>query len=150
MTAQFRRAKELFDPPGLQLYDHLLSIYNQTYDVNTETDKLHIICENLHLMNVGDIKQESLALHKMVVDMGGHFEKSTQQMSTVLKKIEDFMLMESANVIVSSSEDSHAHTDEPYTKLCSQSLVIPDEFRCPISLELMKDPVIICTGQVCT
>jgi hypothetical protein len=25
---------------------------------------------------------------------------------------------------------------------------IPDEFRCPISLELMKDPVIVSTGQV--
>lgn len=57
--------------------------------------------------------------------------------------------MESGNNIVSPSEDFSHHTDEPYLKLCPQSLVIPDEFRCPISLELMKDPVIICTGQVC-
>lgn len=28
------------------------------------------------------------------------------------------------------------------------SLVIPEDFRCPISLELMKDPVIVSTGQV--
>lgn len=27
------------------------------------------------------------------------------------------------------------------------SLVIPDDFRCPISLELMRDPVIVATGQ---
>lgn len=29
-----------------------------------------------------------------------------------------------------------------------QSLQIPEDFRCPISLELMKDPVIVSTGQV--
>lgn len=27
--------------------------------------------------------------------------------------------------------------------------VIPEDFRCPISLELMNDPVIVATGQVC-
>ncbi|GER48799.1 U-box domain-containing protein [Striga asiatica] len=29
----------------------------------------------------------------------------------------------------------------------SDSVVIPDDFRCPISLELMRDPVIVATGQ---
>lgn len=28
------------------------------------------------------------------------------------------------------------------------SRAIPDDFRCPISLELMRDPVIVATGQV--
>lgn len=28
------------------------------------------------------------------------------------------------------------------------SCVIPDDFRCPISLEIMRDPVIVATGQV--
>lgn len=27
-------------------------------------------------------------------------------------------------------------------------LVVPDDFKCPISLDLMKDPVIVATGQV--
>ncbi|KAG0458329.1 hypothetical protein HPP92_023486 [Vanilla planifolia] len=29
----------------------------------------------------------------------------------------------------------------------NESLVIPEDFRCPISLELMRDPVIVSTGQ---
>ncbi|MED6181723.1 hypothetical protein PIB30_021993 [Stylosanthes scabra] len=147
VTVQFGRGRELFDPPGLQLYDDLLSICNQSYDVIPEQDKLHIICEKLHFTRVGDIKQELIALDKMFVDMGDQFEKSTQNISTVLKKIEDFILTESADVNTLSSDDSSTQADESYTKLCSQSLVIPDEFRCPISLELMKDPVIISTGQ---
>ncbi|KAK7255866.1 hypothetical protein RIF29_29291 [Crotalaria pallida] len=147
VTAQFRRAKEHFDPPGLQLYELLLSIFNQSHDLNTESAELHVVCEKLHITNVKDIKHESLALHKMVADTGGHLEKSTQKMLVLLKKIEDFLLTESVNFFVLPSEDSPPNTDEMYTKLCTQSLVIPDEFRCPISLELMKDPVIICTGQ---
>lgn len=58
--------------------------------------------------------------------------------------------MESGNNIVSPTEDFSRHTHEPYAKLCPESLHIPYEFRCPISLVIMKDPVIICTGQVCT
>lgn len=31
----------------------------------------------------------------------------------------------------------------------SDAIVIPDDYLCPISLELMRDPVIVATGQVC-
>jgi len=150
VTTQFRRAKEKFDPPGLQLYEQLLSVYNQSYDVNTETAELRLICEKLQFINVDDVKQESLALEKMGVERWDHSQKRIQDMSlVVLKKIQDFLMEESGNIIVPPSEDICRQTEESFVKSCTQSLVIPDEFRCPISLELMKDPVIICTGQVC-
>ncbi|XP_045792939.1 U-box domain-containing protein 13-like isoform X2 [Trifolium pratense] len=162
VTAQFRRAKEQFDLPCVELYEHLLSIYNQSCDVNTEPAALRLICEKLQFVSLEDIKQESIAIHKMIVDGHGFFEKSevfeenTQGLSIVLKKIEDFLLKESENngggcfektTQVLSSGDLPPHTDETCMKLCCQSLVVPEEFRCPISLELMKDPVIISTGQ---
>lgn len=31
---------------------------------------------------------------------------------------------------------------------CSNHIAIPEDFRCPITLELMRDPVIVSTGQV--
>ncbi|WJX81802.1 non-specific serine/threonine protein kinase [Trifolium repens] len=162
VTAQFGRAKEQFDSPCLELYEHLLPIYNQSCDVNTEPAALRLICEKLQFVNVEDIKQESIAIHKMIVDGRGvlekseGFEKNAQGLSIVLKKIEDFLSKESENngggcfekaTKVLSSGDSPPHTDETCVKLCCQSLVVPEEFRCPISLELMKDPVIISTGQ---
>jgi hypothetical protein len=165
VTAQFGRAKEQFDSPCLELYEHLLPIYNQSCDVNTEPAALRLICEKLQFVNVEDIKQESIAIHKMIVDGRGvlekseGFEKNAQGLSIVLKKIEDFLSKESENngggcfekaTKVLSSGDSPPHTDETCVKLCCQSLVVPEEFLCPISLELMKDPVIISTGQVCT
>ncbi|CAJ2670317.1 unnamed protein product [Trifolium pratense] len=162
VTAQFRRAKEQYDPACLELYEHLLPIYNQSCDVNTETAALRLICEKLQFVSVEDIKQESIALHKMIVDGRGVFEKSgdfennRQGLSIVLKKIEDFLLKESENngggcfektTQVLSSGDLPPQTEETCVKLCCQSLVVPEVFRCPISLELMKDPVIISTGQ---
>jgi hypothetical protein len=39
-------------------------------------------------------------------------------------------------------------SDKP-SKDNSTSPVIPDAFRCPISLTLMNDPVMVSTGQVC-
>lgn len=144
MTAQFKRAKDNFDPPGFELHELLVSIFKQGCDVNNAGPaELRLICEKLQIMNAEDLKQESIALCKMVEDKGGCFEKNMQEMSMVLKKFEDFMLMESADF------GSSPRTGELCWKLSSQLPVIPDEFRCPISLELMKDPVIICTGQVC-
>lgn len=159
MAAQFRRAKEHFVPPGQELYEHLLSIYNQSCDVTTESDALCLICEKLQFVSAEDIKQESLALHKVIVDRGGYYEKSLQGLAAVLRKIEDFLLKDSENkgdgwfekrTQVLSSGDLPLHTNEQCVNLCCQSPVVPEEFRCPISLELMKDPVIISTGQVCT
>lgn len=156
VLAQFRRAKEHFDPPGLELYEHLLSIYNQSCDVNAELAALRLICEKLKYVSVEDIKQESLALHKMIVDEGGCYEKSAQRLSMVLKKIEEFLLKESENngggcfeksTQVLLSGDLPPPTDETCVKSGCQSPVVPEEFRCPISLDLMKDPVIISTGQ---
>ncbi|CAL5192055.1 unnamed protein product [Lathyrus oleraceus] len=156
VAAQFRRAKEHFVPPGQELYEHLLSIYNQSCDVTTESDALRLICEKLQFVTAEDIKQESLALHKVIVDRGGYYEKSLQGLAAVLRKIEDFLLKDSENkgdgwfekhTQVLSSGDLPLHTSEQCVNLCCQSPVVPEEFRCPISLELMKDPVIISTGQ---
>lgn len=102
-------------------------------------------------MDIADLTQESLALHEMVSasdgDPGGRFEK----MSILLKRIKDFMLTENPE-FGSSKEQSHPRTGGQTSagKKNISSLHIPEDFRCPISLDLMKDPVIVSTGQVFT
>ncbi|KAJ7942448.1 RING-type E3 ubiquitin transferase [Quillaja saponaria] len=118
VNTQFGRAKERLEAPDLELYEYLLSTYNHSYDANTDPAVLRIICERLQLMDIETIKKESLALHEM----------------------EEF-----SNVTASASKGCSPHAGEKYTG--RRSLVIPDDFRCSISLELMKDPVIISTGQ---
>ncbi|KAK1390052.1 RING-type E3 ubiquitin transferase [Heracleum sosnowskyi] len=49
------------------------------------------------------------------------------------------------NVDTTQTENSSEKNSEENTK--TSSPVIPDDFLCPISLEVMRDPVIVATGQ---
>uniref|UniRef100_A0A5B7AYL7 U-box domain-containing protein 12 n=1 Tax=Davidia involucrata TaxID=16924 RepID=A0A5B7AYL7_DAVIN len=147
--AQFGRTKERTTAPDLELYEYLFSIYNQSNDVDTDPTILRTLCEKLEVMSVEDLKEESLALHEMVVASGRDEEESTEKMSMLLKKFEDFLQAENPNISISACENCSG-SDQACTDLSPnspKSPVVPDDFRCPISLELMKDPVIICTGQ---
>lgn len=97
------------------------------------------LSEMLHLRTINDLKKESLAFHELIItsdgDVGDHFEK----MQALLKKLKDLVLTENPEVDNSERDKSMIKHRSP---------VIPDDFRCPISLELMKDPVIVSTGQV--
>lgn len=143
--AQLKRAKERVDMPDDEFYNEVHSLYNSSHDPSAELDILGRLSEKLHLMTITDLTQESLALHEMVASGGGqdpgeHIEK----MSMLLKKIKDFVQTQNPEMgppVTTKLIDSNG---EP------RPVNIPDEFRCPISLELMKDPVIVATGQVAT
>ncbi|KAJ6815396.1 U-box domain-containing protein 12 [Iris pallida] len=74
----------------------------------------------------------------MVISSGGNPDDSLEEMSTLLKKIKDCLLLETH-----LPENIESRT----SSFKYRSPVIPDDFRCPISLELMRDPVIVSTGQ---
>ncbi|KAF5476056.1 hypothetical protein F2P56_007799 [Juglans regia] len=145
---QFKRAKERIDAPDLELYEELLSIYDKSNDIDTDAGALRILCEKLKFMEVEDIKEESLALQQMVGFHDEGVDDTVKKMSMLLKKFEHYLQTEYCNISPSSSNNNSARcSDQECTEKCSQSPVVPEDFRCPISLELMKDPVIISTGQ---
>lgn len=147
VLSQFKRARGRNDAQDVELYSNLHTLYNNSKDLATDPSILKGLAEKLQLMNVDDLTQESLALHEMVSasdgDPGGRFEK----MSILLKKIKDFMLTENPEIGASSKEQSHTGGQATAGKKDISSLPIPEDFRCPISLDLMKDPVIVSTGQ---
>ncbi|RDX63010.1 U-box domain-containing protein 13, partial [Mucuna pruriens] len=150
VLAQFRRAKGRVDEvPDVELYGDLLSLYNKSNDAATDPTVLKSLAEKLQLIGIADLTQESLALHEMVVASGGDPGASIEKMSMLLKKIKDYAQIENLEVddnvggnTLSSSCCKKGAIEKNY-----QPPVIPDDFRCPISLELMKDPVIVSTGQ---
>ncbi|KAJ4978365.1 hypothetical protein NE237_009145 [Protea cynaroides] len=148
VLAQFRRAKGRVDAPDVELYEDLLNVYNKSSDPDIDPAVLRRLAEKLQLLGVNDIKQESLALHEMVLLNAGDPGESIEKMSMLLKKVKDFMLTENPDTGVPESEKSPSSGNtHPSADVNLKSLVIPDDFRCPISLELMKDPVIVSTGQ---
>jgi hypothetical protein len=127
-----------------------LSLYNKSNDVATDPAVLRRLAEKLQLMGIAELKQESLALQDMVDASGGDPGESFEKMSMLLRKIKDFVQTENPNMDAPAGEKSNppSCSGQLSTDKNSKAPVIPDDFRCPISLELMKDPVIVSTGQV--
>ncbi|KAG4385301.1 hypothetical protein GLYMA_12G063700v4 [Glycine max] len=149
VLAQFRRAKGRVDEPDVRLYEDMLSVYNNSSDAATDPSVLSQLAEKLKLMGIADLTQESLALHEMVASSGGDPGARIEKMSMLLKKIKDFVQIE--NLVKDDNLGGKGIFSKVYglgtNEKSHQAPVIPDDFRCPISLELMKDPVIVSTGQ---
>ncbi|CAL1361316.1 unnamed protein product [Linum trigynum] len=145
---QFRRAKGKFEFPDTGLYFDLFKLHGETTDASEDHALLRRLSEKLQLTGIDELTQESLALHEMVSATGGDPEEKIEKMWMLLKKIKNFVQTENPNLDAPGgkgapqSSSGQASTDENH-----KVLVIPDDFRCPISLELMKDPVIVSTGQ---
>ncbi|KAF8397729.1 hypothetical protein HHK36_016651 [Tetracentron sinense] len=133
--AQFRRAKGRMDSPDLQLYMDLTIAQKEKHP---NPAILRGLSEKLQLRTINDLKKESLALQEMVLSSGGDPGDCLEEMSLLLKKLKDSVLAGNPETDTYESEKSLVKHRSP---------VIPDDFRCPISLELMKDPVIVSTGQ---
>jgi hypothetical protein len=134
--AQFRRAK------GRQeLQDHQLEVDLAIAQREKDPDRaiLKRLSEKLHLQTIDDLKKESLAFHELVIASGGDPGDWFKKMASLFKKLKDYVQTE--NPEIDSAEAGKG-------MIKHRSPVIPDDFRCPISLELMKDPVIVSTGQV--
>lgn len=101
------------------------------------------LSEKLHLRTADDLKKELLAIHEMVISCGGVPEGVSEEyietMSFLLRKIKDCVPMDNPDLDAAEIDKSSFKHRSP---------IIPDDFRCPISLELMQDPVIVSTGQV--
>ncbi|XP_044506961.1 U-box domain-containing protein 13-like [Mangifera indica] len=149
VLSQFRRAKGRVDAPDVKLYEDLLSLYNKKNDAEMDTAVIRRLAEKLQLMGIADLTQESLALHEMVASTGGDPGERIEKMSMLLKKIKDFVQTDNPNLDAPSREKnlSPSHFGKASSDRNHKAPIIPDEFRCPISLELMKDPVIVSTGQ---
>lgn len=151
VLAQFRRAKGRVDEPDVKLYEDILSLYNDSSDAATDPAVLSRLAEKLQLMGIADFIHESLTLHDMVGASGGDPGARIEKMSMLLKKIKDYVQTEN---LVKDDNVGAKGLPSSIGRLGSieknhPALVIPTDFKCPISLELMQDPVIVSTGQVC-
>lgn len=133
---QFKRAKARTEFADLQLDLDMAVAQNEK---DPDPAILKRLSEELHLRNINDLKKESTELHEFIITSSGEPENCFEIMTSLLGKLKDCVLTE--NPEVDTCEGGKV-------SIKHRSPVIPDDFRCPISLELMKDPVIVSTGQV--
>ncbi|KAL0291471.1 UNVERIFIED_CONTAM: U-box domain-containing protein 15 [Sesamum radiatum] len=108
-------------------------------DRNADGAIIERLAKKLELHTMAELKTETMAVRKLVKAKGKHNKDTIQQVVDLLGKFKQI-----------AGIDENSVLDGPALLRClekSKSLLIPHEFLCPISLEIMADPVIIATGQ---
>ncbi|CAM6106445.1 unnamed protein product [Calypogeia fissa] len=137
--AQLKKAKGRVDSQDEQLFQAVNTLLTCEADgIDGDHAALEKVAEKLQLRKETSWKQELKALEgrKGVVASRSE-EQRMDHMINVLKQIQ--VEQEKAHKASSSKgRDRSPRKGAP---------VPPDDFKCPISLELMNDPVIVATGQ---
>ena len=144
MHTQIKRAKARADSQDVELLMDVMLVLSKRDEKISDAAALQRVAEKLQLKTLPELKAEARALQRMIKERGSEVDENLEQMSVLLKKLR--MLVELPNT------EAEALDPEALALACPEkpgSPVVPNDFRCPITLELMKDPVIVATGQVC-
>ncbi|KAK4754814.1 hypothetical protein SAY87_008571 [Trapa incisa] len=144
MRMQLKRVKRRTDTLDIELAMDLMVILSQKDDGDDDRSADNAIIERLasklELCSIRDLRAETLAVRKLMVKRKGHSAENVQQIVWLLRKLKQ--------IVGSGDCDDTASAGYPHKALQKcQSLQVPHEFRCPISLEIMTDPVIVASGQ---
>lgn len=139
---QFNRAKVRADTENNQLHADLMLIMFLEDDTNVETAFFERVADKLQLTSRTELEAEARTLKHMIRERSPEVDEPLQQMLDLVKKL---ITIKGP----SEKEDTLSEMYPSFSLACIESAcpLIPDDFRCPISLEIMKDPVIIATGQ---
>lgn len=96
-------------------------------ETETESDSSMVVAKAM------EIKKQLERLVKAIVDEDDYRVETTDEAIRALSSLKGLKLKKS----LSFKLDGHGNL-----------LDVPEDFRCPISGELMKDPVVLATGQV--
>lgn len=151
VRGQLRRAIEKYD--GVLSSNRLSRSLSQQLDKDTDPLRSkNKIRGNLHIQNIGSIDHE--VIERLECVPGTDYLKG-YDLDLIIHKLDrrrnspaSSEICSLKNADVDDRENSNKRRSVDNKNL--DSPVMPDDFLCPISLELMRDPVIVATGQVCS
>ncbi|KAJ9543639.1 hypothetical protein OSB04_023346 [Centaurea solstitialis] len=153
---QFERARNggnIFDAPADHdtMYEELLQfLYKNINDDDWVLDlgSLKGLIDALGLRKAIALQQEYAALNEIAAVTRGSNLENIEKMFMVLDYIKEYLHTEKGSHVDSSPGESYIGAREGIADITNyDNKVIPNEFLCPISLQLMEDPVIISSGQ---
>ncbi|XP_075476780.1 U-box domain-containing protein 15-like [Primulina tabacum] len=140
MHMQLKRAKRRSETQDIELAMDLMIVFSGNDDRNVDGAVIERLAKKLELHTVEDLKAETTAVRKLVKAKGSLNSENIQQVVDLLQKFKQTI----------GIDENNCALDGPLSmrrlEKC-KSLMIPHEFLCPVSLEIMADPVIIATGQ---
>lgn len=141
LRTQIKRAKKRTDTQDIVLaMDMMVALSTKDDDRNADSAILERLANKLELQTITDLKVEAIAVRKLIRERNGRNAESTQQILNLFTKFQHIAGLEESNLL-----------DDPAALKVlekSPSLSVPNEFLCPISLEIMTDPIIVASGQV--
>ncbi|MBA0581145.1 U-box domain-containing protein 15 [Gossypium raimondii] len=138
MRMQLKRAKRRTDTQDMELAMDMIVIFSKKDERNADIAILERLANKLELHTIAELKAEKTAIAKLVKQRGGYNE-TMHQIVDLLGKFKQI-----AGIDETVSLDGPISTRTAQT---CQSPLVPHEFVCPITLEIMTDPVIVATGQ---
>lgn len=147
MRAQLRRAAEK-DKSNLKIFSEIYDILSHVCgkEVMFQSSNCHKALKN---DSPGHPDNDFQKIIVLVAEVSGRSELETKQIESIL--LERLQKAGVADPDKTVGDDMKPRNDAQKTFdeiKKPDSLVIPQDFRCPISLEMMRDPVIVATGQV--
>lgn len=136
---QLKRARRRTDTQDIELAMDLMVVLSETDYRNSDIAIIERLAKKLELYSVEDLKTETVAVRNLAIEKEGQNVETTKQIIYLLNKFRQIAGMEEIKF-----DDPAA----PKVLEKRPSLMIPHEFLCPISLEVMTDPVIAASGQV--
>ncbi|KAM7258486.1 hypothetical protein ACFE04_014227 [Oxalis oulophora] len=149
MVMQLRRARRRTDTQDIELAMDMMVVFSKTDERNADNAIIERLAKKLELHSHEDLKNETMAVRNLIrerggvaaVAAGGPNAESTQHIVDLLNRFKKIAGMEVNNSLL----EEPAHAAPKKLQKC-YSLMIPQEFLCPISLEIMTDPVIVASG----
>ncbi|XP_015695819.1 U-box domain-containing protein 15 [Oryza brachyantha] len=140
MNAQLTRSKKRTDTQDIELsMDLMVILENRDDERNADRAILERLAKKLELQTLADLRAETMAIKKLISERNGQSGDSTKQIIELLNKFKEVAGVDEKNVL---GEVSMTKSLEK-----CPSLMIPNDFLCPITLAIMTDPVIVASGQ---
>ena len=140
---QMKRARINDDADEEQLHADIKALLEEENEGNEDPALLDPIIGRLNLTSLPAAKMEIAALEKerFRIWETGASQASAKELMQAIRLMRKLQLS-------FGGESSEKEEEEGTSTAQISALNPPDEFRCPISLELMRDPVLVSTGQV--
>ena len=142
---QMKRARINDDADEEQLHADIKALLEEENEGNEDPALLDPIIGRLNLTSLPAAEMEIAALEKesaRLCETGASHSSAKELMQAI-------RLMRKLQLSLGGESSEKKEEEESGTSTAQiTALNPPDEFRCPISLELMRDPVLVSTGQV--
>lgn len=156
---QAKRGELYFDPKEVQRRDELLLIMEANNEKNSKNkgfvdfEKLKRVLSSIGLISTSDYDEEITKLNAEVEKQAGTggliVVSNINNLKSLLSFSKSILNEEETKKGRESLGRSVSFRHRDHYSSTSDSMVfnIPDEYRCPISLDLMRDPVIVASGH---